>query len=200
MNKKDKKRAIELLALAYVTDTENAIDVMEQVGQHELCTNTELPVDGSRHPAFEKMGIVFGDVCEDNHLFRQTTLPSGWKIESVSEYWSYLHDNKGRERAEIFYKSAFYDECAHIRPTVRYITKSHKPDTNRDYKQEVVFDNATQSVVFAMELRHDPGFENSTREERKVAYDLNDEDRKVTKQWLNEHYPNHDDPSAYWED
>lgn len=71
----------------------------------------------------EALGFTFGPVLDGDRLFRTATLPAGWRREG-DEYatWSYLLDEKGRQRVAIFYKGAFYGRDAFasiIRPTSR---------------------------------------------------------------------------------
>jgi hypothetical protein len=90
---------------------------MEARGQSELINSTKLPVQGSNNPEILAMGITFGDVTPGDDLFREATLPEGWKKEgSDHAMWSYIVDDEGTQRVAIFYKAAFYDRDAFMRP------------------------------------------------------------------------------------
>ena len=53
---------------------------------------------------YERMGITIVDEYDD--LFWNVNLPEGWKIEATSHsMWNNLYDNKGRKRANFFYKA-----------------------------------------------------------------------------------------------
>ena len=90
------------------------------------------------------MGIVFGKEVDD--LFVEVTLPAGWKKEATDHsMWSKLVDDKGRERASIFYKAAFYDRDAHINITQRFHCMTqpvggYGQDTPRTHEESVVTD------------------------------------------------------------
>jgi hypothetical protein len=46
-------------------------------------------------------------------MFRQATLPPGWKkTGSDHDMWSYVEDERGLRRVAVFYKAAFYDRRA----------------------------------------------------------------------------------------
>lgn len=93
------------------------VPAMEARGQSELINSTKLPVQGSNNPEILAMGITFGDVTPGDDLFREATLPEGWKKEgSDHAMWSYIVDDEGTQRVAIFYKAAFYDRDAFMRP------------------------------------------------------------------------------------
>lgn len=104
--------------------------------------------------------------------------------------WSDLVDDKGRKRAGIFYKAAFYDRSAHIGVNRRY---GINIDYNRLDVENVAVAMVTdgQAAIFTT----DPiGFE-----EDKARYDAQNKARALAVAWLNEHYPNWEDASAYWD-
>jgi len=91
------------------------IEEMEAHGQRQFVNSDRLPTEiGSGSVAeFEVLGFVFGEVDPGDALFRQATLPAGWKRDgSDHAMWSYILDEQGRKRVSIFYKAAFYDRCA----------------------------------------------------------------------------------------
>ena len=108
------KRAMLMEALTGGQD--GMIERQEVRGQASFVLSTQLPIEGSDDPAFEAMGIKFGDPTDT--LFREAELPDGWKKQATDHsMWSIIVDENGVERAAIFYKAAFYDRRAHIRPT-----------------------------------------------------------------------------------
>lgn len=95
-----------------------AIPAMESAGQRQLVESTQLPVNGSDDPKILAMGITFGDISPGDDLFREATLPEGWKKEgSDHAMWSYIVDETGERRVAIFYKAAFYDRDAFMHAT-----------------------------------------------------------------------------------
>lgn len=90
-----------------------AIVASEAAGQKELVANETLPTEmGVEREAVTKAtGIQFGDPVDD--LFVNVTLPDGWSKRATDHsMWSELVDDRGRVRATIFYKAAFYDRRA----------------------------------------------------------------------------------------
>jgi len=131
------------------------------------------------------MGVVFREVLQDDPLFRNVTLPEGWtKKATEHDMHSDLLDEKGRKRGAIFYKAAFYDRKASIRPLCRYRVDSLW-DENYNETAEVVKD--CETVIFIIP-RKDP---EDWEEHRELAQKCRD--------WLNEKFSNHEDPAAYWE-
>ena len=97
---------------------------------------------------------------------------------------SNLVDDKGRIRATIFYKAAFYDRDAHMSLLRRFGIK-------KDYSREdglvvfQVFDG--DEVVFA------------TAPVKQEGYETDDKQRALAEVWLNENYPEWQDYNAYWD-
>jgi hypothetical protein len=93
------------------------ISGMEAAGQRQVVDSDLLPAEilhGSQDE-YEAVGFVFGDPVEGDPLFRQATLPEGWRREgSDHAMWSYIVDETGRRCVAIFYKAAFYDRRAHM--------------------------------------------------------------------------------------
>ncbi|MGW6292446.1 hypothetical protein [Streptomyces sp. NPDC055058] len=95
-----------------------AIAEQERAGQAQLVHSEQLPtgLDGDDEAAFEALGFIFGEPTPGDPLFRQATLPEGWrKVPSDHDMWSHVTDQLGRRRASIFYKAAFYDRRAFMR-------------------------------------------------------------------------------------
>lgn len=93
------------------------IERQEKQGQQQLVNSELLPVrvNSGDRSTLEKDGVVFGEPLDGDPMFCKCTLPKGWeKRGSDHDMWSYLVDDKGMERASMFYKAAFYDRSAHI--------------------------------------------------------------------------------------
>lgn len=106
------------------------IEAQEASGQRQLTSSSQLPTnaDGLAVKAqYEKMGIKVLKESEGDNLFFDVILPEGWEIKaSEHSMWSNLIDNKGRIRANIFYKAAFYDRNANIQFLRRFNFEIHK--------------------------------------------------------------------------
>lgn len=108
-------KAISLLALA-AGDAGPLIEEQERNGQHQLVHSDRLPTDMSGTRAqFEALGFTFGDPDDADPLFQPATLPAGWTRQGANHAMgSYLLDDLGRRRAQVFYKAAFYDRRANM--------------------------------------------------------------------------------------
>ncbi len=115
----EKRSLAELYENLMVASTPGGIEEQEAQGQRNLCSSSKLPKEihqGSRAD-FEAMGIKFGTDADD--LFVNVTLPPSWEIRPTGHsMWSELVDAEGKVRAGIFYKAAFYDRSAFMRPEV----------------------------------------------------------------------------------
>lgn len=92
------------------------IEREEARGQQQLAADTALPTEGLDTLPTE-WGIQIGAVRANDPLFTDVVLPEGWTVVPTDHsMWSDLVDASGVTRATIFYKAAFYDRCAFIRP------------------------------------------------------------------------------------
>ena len=82
---------------------------------------------------YEKMGITI--VGEYDDLFYNVQLPEGWEIKATDHpMWNDLFDDKGRKRANFFYKATFYDRDAFINFDTRFhVRVEHTADPSEDY-------------------------------------------------------------------
>jgi hypothetical protein len=147
-------------------------------------------------------GVEFGEPVDD--LFRSAKLPVGWTLRASPDHamYSNLLDDRGRKRATIFSKSAFYDRDAFMSVTGRF-------SIWRDFEDEHVVRcfvrDATGDVeVFAPEPRahRRPG---PTQQDALLVYYkelevIEQELRAECVKWLDERYPNSSDPAAHWDD
>ena len=174
-------------------DTGKAIRGQEKRGQDDLIHTDVLPGQmghaANSRKQFEDMGIVFGENVDD--LFVQVTLPEGWKKEPTDHnMWSKLLDDRGRERAAIFYKAAFYDRSAHMTITRRF-SYGYQPvggwDQAIDDPREGVVTDCGEVI-----WRTDPILLSGVDSSMSLL-------ESEAKKWLEEHYPDWEDPLAYWD-
>lgn len=166
---------------AMAMGSSNAILLQEAQGQSEFVNSTVLPVKFlySTKEELEKAGVKFGNICKDDPLFQEAELPVGWtKKASDHSMWSELLDNKGRQRAAIFYKAAFYDRKAHISLKPRFTVSGYDHDD-----KAVVLDGETEI--------YEVSFIEADSSSREIAID-------TCETWLAEKYPDHEDVTAYW--
>lgn len=176
-----------------------AIEAQEARGQHELVNSDVLPTEGSDDPAWAKMGVIFGAPVEGDPIFREVTLPAGWKKESTGHAMhSRLLDDKGRERAGIFYKAAFYDRRADIHPMRRFGIRKIYAEGKYDVQHEIL-DGEKQ--IFATAIAPFGSLTGASNPDRKAMESAETEQRARCAAWLVAiGFPNWDDASAHWDD
>lgn len=174
-------------------DASRGIESQEADGQRSFVSSETLPTDmqGDAKAVLEAAGVKFLGVVEDDPMFQYVELPAGWKkVATGHSMWSDLVDDKGNKRAGIFYKAAFYDRSAHL-------------GVNRRYGVSIDYDRLdAEKVAVAMVTDGDAAIFTTDPvgfEEDKACYDAQDKARVLAVAWLNEHYPNWEDASAYWD-
>lgn len=96
------------------------IEAMEADGQRQFVDSCQIPtaMRNCDDASLTALGFVLGPVTPDDPMFREATLPKGWrKLPTDHSMWSKIVDETGTERFEVFYKAAFYDRSAFIRPS-----------------------------------------------------------------------------------
>ena len=176
--------------------TPGGIERQEKSGQDELVRNSTLPKEmgwNTTREQLERIGIVFGE--DVDNLFVNVTLPAGWKKQATSHaMWSELLDEKGRRRASIFYKAAFYDRNARITLERRYRHDKYQPCLALGEPTD--YETATHTLTTVKD-GDKPIVTIGIAE--KDNYELSDQHEKLAVAWLNEHFPNWQDPMAYWD-
>lgn len=179
------------LAEAMMIGSSNAIERQEANGQRELVNSSVLPSRGigEIEPILKAAGGSVGQAVEGDSIFVNVILPEGWSKRATDHsMWSDLIDEKGRKRAGIFYKAAFYDRSAHISANRRFAIDdgySHEP------KNEIkcsVSDQCGEVVFSVSELVG----------ENEKEYNVRDRVTEKIKQWLDANYPLWTDPTQYW--
>lgn len=175
--------------------TDGIIEGQEERGQISFAESDTLPTqwqtDNGRE-ILERAGVVFHEQVEDDELFTYVTLPDGWKKEMRSSYWTWLLDDKGRARAGLFYKAAFYDRRAD-----GHLNRRFNPDRAGRH-------NTTHACVVLdvdKEIFRTDSFPYWLDEDKKEfnVYGFDTCYRQAVD-WLDEHYPDWKDQEAYWED
>lgn len=184
--------------LGFITAMSSAgILAQEAQGQRSLVRSETLPTDMGRYNNYdakavlEAAGVKFLGVVEGDDMFQYVELPHGWKkVETDHSMWSKLVDDKGRERASIFYKAAFYDRSAHMSLSCRFGVSF---DYGRFDKDNIGVANVT-----------DNGKVIHTTEPISVAegdkrWDVSDKAKALAVAWLDENHPDWRNPGAYWD-
>lgn len=179
--------------------TPGGIEAQEAAGQRSLTAKAErLPIKGTvdnpeKRAQWEAAGFVFGEpITEGRHtMFVACTFPRGWKlVPTEHSMWSSVVDAKGRKRAAVFFKAAFYDYSAHTFGLESRYTRSSDGGDDGKPVRVGVFESGTTPVHIVAEW---PDWE---------AYYKNDDREKhkaTAEAWLAEHYPDHANPLAYWD-
>lgn len=145
------------------------------------------------------MGIKIVKQYDD--LFYSVELPEGWKVEATDHHmWNNLFDDKGRRRANFFYKAAFYDRDAFINFEHRYSFKICPFD---DYQSDASYEERKfkpWKVFFTDNGEKIKEIEEIIPTTDKEYYKVDDTLAKIGKAYLNENYPDWEDINAYWDD
>lgn len=145
---------------------------------------------------YEKMGIEIIDEYDD--LFWNVIIPEGWEIKATDHsMWNELFDNKGRKRANFFYKAAFYDRDAFINFNTRFhVGVDHIADPAEEYDtwknsdyQGTVRDGT--ELIYCTECRPVSG---SYYGDDVIKAEL----RENLEVFMKEHYPDYENIHAYW--
>lgn len=168
-------------------------DSMEWEERNKIVTQNNIKYTRQQ---YEKMGITIID--ENDDLFYNVELPEGWEIKATSHsMWNNLFDNKGRKRANFFYKAAFYDRNAFINFNTRFsLSVGHVADDSKDYEvwcksdyqgtikdgEDIIF--STDCVPIAGSFDGDDKIKNTLRDQ--------------LYKYMEENYPNYKDINAYW--
>lgn len=186
-------RPEDFLVDSITVGTGNAIEMQEAQGQRSFVASETLPMDGPKAP-LEAAGVKFLHPVEGDPIFQFVQLPEGWKKKATDHaMWSELVDDKGRKRAGIFYKAAFYDRSAHFYCDTRF--SIHKDYDRKDESVAQVRDG--EQIIFTAEpLKHLAG---NDRETALKNYAMDDAVRKAAAEWLAARYPDWQNAAAYWD-
>ena len=192
---------------ALIASTPGGIERQEAEGQADMVRGCRLPKRLNRYKtdkltaeqAYERMGIKVTGEYDD--IFLNVELPDGWKLEPTEhDMWSHLKDSKGRARANVFYKAAFYDRSAHIdinsrfrcavEPEDRYKSGVSAQERGKIPWQGVVYDSDKE--IFATKPRMlKGGYEKREKAEEKMLNEC--------KKFLEKNYPEWGSEFAYWD-
>jgi len=199
------------------------VEQQEEQGRNELIIADQLPktnndFDRSALEIYKKIGV---EIVEDNNnddLFFSVKLPKGWSKKCTGHnLWTDLLDDKGRKRACIFYKAAFYDRKAFINFEKKITMKVDRLGfINNDYSQEegslnyisnktpfcgVIKDFDGKILFKTDEIRCDieltkKGF--TTDEYKMESYKIKNKLREECLEWLKIKFPDWEKEEAYW--
>jgi hypothetical protein len=195
MTQRTRNSAAEAMLNLLTVMEPGGIERQEKLGQLEFVANDTLPIEGTEgenRAAWEKMGFRFGENVDD--LFVKVKLPAGWKKgETTHSMWSKIIDDKGRERAAVFYKAAFYDRRAHV-----HITPRFSVGTDYDHNPHPVVVKDCDIVIHTVGVERKVNWQG---DRAAVAVDdgFNRQLLFDGEAWLAERYPSWRDATAHWE-
>lgn len=176
---------------AQVAMTPGGIERQEAQGQRDLVKNARIPKDVYGHnldDVLSKWGIETHESVDD--LFVQVELPDGWQLKATDHSMhSDLLDDKGRVRASIFYKAAFYDRCADMALKTRYTFTVEPVNGWQDYdcKDYVCKVMDQGKVLWVSDVA------------KNASFPERDELGDKGKAYLDKRYPEWRSPFAYWD-
>lgn len=159
-------------------------EAQEARGQQALVRESILPkiILGASVEQLAAMGFCFGTDVDE--LFVECKLPTGWFKRAKNHAWeSELVDDKGRVRARLHYKAAFYDRKAFMIMVQRFTVHLHGKGTSDGARHASVKDG--DIIILDLGEWND--------------YDQYNELDASACAWLNEHYPDWRDRQAYWD-
>lgn len=188
-----------LLLLAEAMSGGRQIERMEAQGQRELTRSDVLPTEGTEDDKrWASIGVMLGDKVPGDEIFRYATLPDGWhKRATDHSMWSDLVDDKGRVRATIFYKAAFYDRSAHVGLSRRFRVDAVTESGEHDYKAPHfgrVLDGGTEVYRTALTTEGD-----RTTDQYGYQCSHGEAARTMAARWLDANYPDWKSTAAYWD-
>jgi hypothetical protein len=194
--------------------TPGGIEAQESREQKCLVSSHEVPIKlGSPKELFEKLGFKFGRAVDK--LLQEAELPKGWtKVPSPSHSsYSYVLDEKGRGRWQIYYKGAFYDRCADgYSLQRRYVVQAQqdydqKHDRKRDGETPIWGEVLDYGVLFDPKETYHGGVKpkvihSGEKFTPKDVFDI-DRVRKMVclemEMWIDARFPDYGNPLAYWD-
>lgn len=180
---------------------DGGIEKQEARGQTAFVKSASWPIKMDTNiNTFKHMGLIFGGKIDD--LFMEVQLPNGWKIEPTDHsMWSDLKDDKDRVRASIFYKAAFYDRDAFVHPT-HFMSAGYECPADLDYNMDRKIRDTSPHIGY---VRDSNGKEYYRTHEIIPSKEYGEKTFKVLElrdmayEWLEENFPDHKDPLAYWD-
>ena len=184
--------------------SEDSIYRQEARGQRQLVMSDSIPTIWGGYLNEEKireyddmlrqLGFEIGEPFPDDDLFRPAKLPEGWKKSSTGHSMhSDIMDENGYARLGMFYKAAFYDRKAnlHFHRRVKYGLDCREGYDHRKVSRWYVWAAGLGKEIILAAFEYSCPDDIPRHEWCKAENEA--------KAWLEEHYPAHMDPLAYWD-
>jgi hypothetical protein len=188
---------------AMIAATPGGIEAQEAAEQQKAVAAQRMPKEGTSpdqkrlrvgncfdREVWESLGFTFGDDYDD--IFVNAAFPAGWKLKPTDHsMWNDLLDAKGRKRAAMFYKGAFYDRSAHIHLARRFNVNGYHGCEDRKATSHAVVVEDCGTVIESFGLVPSE-YSDGNYAARKAL-------EEKAKAWLTERYPEWENPLAYWD-
>jgi len=177
--------------------TPGGIEAQEAAGQRDMVANTRLPKEIIHSTDVNPIVLAskgFEFLGDYDDLFYSVKLPAGWKLVPTDHsMWSDLVDDKGRVRANIFYKAAFYDRSAHMSFNPRFYV-------NSEYEGGSYAPDARKRYFVTDRLNPDnPPFRGEFFTRQRDNWGQDTEESNKVYAWLKTNYPDYEKSFAYWD-
>lgn len=183
-----KQHPMSFVRAAFALGTSDAIEAQEAAGQVSLIESDTLPIEMSAKDAaaLQSFGVQFGEPVHGDALFRYVELPKGWKkLADEHAMWSDLVDERGRKRAAIFYKAAFYDRKASLTVLSRFSVSIDWEQRKKNVAVAAAKDG--EAVVFVSSSRP------------RDSYSVEEACMEEARAWLDQNWPKWREVTAYWD-
>lgn len=187
-----------------VASTPGGIEAQEAQGQKDLIEKQQLPKEGLMNrpdilEGMKKLGFTILETGDD--LFIDCVFPEGWKLKATDHSMhNELLNEKGRKRAGIFYKAAFYDRSANINiinnigyvvDHIGFINGNYDRDEKGYVSEKTPFvgmvKDASENVLFI------------TSEKLMKTTELEAMLKNLCLEFLADNYPDYENPFKYWD-
>lgn len=156
-----------------------------------------LPVMASSNSMFVRLGIEFGPFAKGD-LTRQARLPDNWRLVRSSKNSQLIVDDNGGKRAELIIDGS---RKANLHIIPRFTVGIDKKIVDANVRARFcVWDQrkaGDDKVIFEVSYPVPNAARNRHDHNRAVKHFT---DRQECKKWLDEHYPNWENPLEYWDE
>jgi hypothetical protein len=156
-----------------------------------------IPVSASADTMFARLGVEFASFA-DGDTMRRARLPENWKIERVNKISKVIIDDTGAKRAELVIEGV-RRVTLHILP--RYSIGIDKSIVDANVRARFcVWDQKKPSedkAIFEVSYPVPNVMRNRNAHERTIKHHA---DKEECRKWLNAHYPEWENPVAYWDE
>ena len=167
----EKVRDLPQLGLITMME-EGGIERQEKIGQGQVAASDQIPTSCNiTDEQLEGLGFTVLPAKGKKALFRDCKFPEGWTKKRTDHHmYTDVLDEKGRKRASIMYKAAFYDEDAALTFNRRYgCRRDYGVDNHEECLVWQVLED--QKVLFTCEERVGPRPKEGSVDDHRAYWD-----------------------------